>query len=270
MAGKNWVFKLDDMQHTLSLEQSFSGKKKIQVDDLVLYESGGMMDSRMEFPFEIDGHSVVLLVKPGLKDSYDLFVDDRSILTGKLGPDRVNVEETPDGLSLIYNAGRGVFIMLLLIALIFVGISAYIMVNILATGTLTLADLMFMPVIFLLFGLGMLYLSLVKTFNKTILTITPREVSVKHTPFPWFGARVLSIVDVEKLYCESYERKTRSGEGTVTITMKFLLYRICAKLSNGKKLILLSEMDKCYEAVFINRQIARRLGSIVQPGVQVA
>ena len=268
MAGKNWVFKLDDKQHTLSYEQSFSGKKKIQIDNSMVYESGGMMDIQTEFSFEVDGHSVVLLVKPGLKDSYDLFVDDRSVLTGKLGPDRVKVIETSDGLSLTYNSNRGVFIIFLLFALVFVGVSTSIMINSLTSGTLTLADMMFMPVLFLLVGLGMLYWSLVRTFDKTILTVTPLEISVKHTPFPWFGTRVLSVADVERLYCESYERKTRSSEGVITVTMKFLLYRICAKLSNGKKLTLISEMDKCYEATFINHQIAQRLGSIVQPGVQ--
>lgn len=270
MAKKDWVFNLDNVQHSLRFEQGISGKKKILIDGNLAYESTGIMDSRLEFPFEVEGHSIVLVIKPGLKDKFDLFVDDRSLETGKLGPDRVVVEDGPEGLTLTFKGSQPAFAIVLLVAMFFVSIPVVMIINSFSPGGLTLADMMFIPVFFLLAGLGLLYWSLVKMLNKTILTVNSLEISVRNTPIPWFGQRVLQVADVENIHCESYERRSQSGEGMITVTMSFLLYRLCAKLTNGRRVVLLADLDKCYEALFINRQMGTRLGKLVQPGIQPA
>jgi hypothetical protein len=261
---------LDGKQHALQYEQSFSGSKKIQIDGNLAYESQGLFNTTTEFPFEIDGHSIVLLIKPGLVDSYDLFVDDRSLITGKFGPDRVKVNETPDGLVLVYNGRRAVFGLVLFIGLVFVAVSVPMFTSMVGSGALTLADTMYLPLIFPIAGLVLVYWSLVKMFNKTTFAVSSYGVSVKQAPIPWFGNKELPMADIEELYCESYERKSRSGDGPVSVTMTFLLYRICARLTGGKKITLLSDLDKCYEALFVNRQLGRKLGKLVQPELQHA
>lgn len=274
MAKKDWAFQLDGREHSLHFEQGFSGKKKIQIDGEMAYESTGLMDTKTEFPFEIEGHLIVLLIKSGLIDSYDLFVDDRSLETGRVGPARITVNEIAEGLEIVYKGGRAAFGFVLLIALAVTGFSTFFMLSTLTSGPLTLADMMYMPLVFLLVGLGLMYWSLVKTFNKTVLTIDPLEVSVKHVPIPWFGQRTLQVADMKRLYCESYERRSNSPSGdggfSVSVSMTFILYRICAQLSNDKKIILLSDLDKCYEAQFVNRQLTRRLGKLVQSDLQTA
>jgi hypothetical protein len=76
--------------------------------------------------------------------------------------------------------------------------------------------------------------------------------------------------DIDKVYCESYERKSRSGEGPVSVSMTFILYRLCVKSTGGRKIVLLADLDQCYEALFVNRQLGRQLGRLVQPGLQNA
>lgn len=270
MAKKSWTFNLDGRSHTLNFEQGLSGKKKIFIDGNLAYENRGLMDMTREFPFEIEGHSVVLLIKPGIIDSFDLMVDDRSADTGRIGPARVKVEETAEGLKLVYRGGRGVFSILLVFALIFMGVSAMGFYSSISGGSLNLADMMYLPILFPLIGLALAYFSLVKMLNKTVLTAGPAGVSVKQGPVPWFGNRELHTADIEKVYCESYERKSSSGQGAIGVTVTSILYRLCAKLNTGKKVVLLSDLDQCYEALFVNRQLGRKLGRLVQPELQNA
>lgn len=270
MAKKSWTFNLDGQPHTLNFEQGFSGKKKIFIDGELAYENQGLMDMTREFPFEVQGHSVVLLIKPGIVDSFDLMVDDRSLDTGRLGPARVRVEDTAEGLRLTYNGGRGVFGILLVFALIFMGVSAMGFYSSMSGGSLNLADMMYLPILFPVIGLALIYFSLAKMLNKTVLTAGPAGVSVRQGPIPWFGNREVPSADIDKIYCESYERKSRSGEGPVSVSMAFILYRLCAKLTSGRKVVLLADLDQCYEAFFVNRQLSRQLGRLVQPGLQNA
>ncbi len=265
MARKEWVFNLEGQQHSLSFEEGWSGRKKISIDGQPAYESG-VMDVSREFPFEVNGHSVVLLVKPGLIDSFDLMVDDRSLKTGKIGPPRIKVEQTADGVTLVYNGGQGVFGIFLAFCLVVTVISVTSLFSMLSDG-LTLADGLYILLLFPVIGLCLMYYSLVKMLNKTSLIMDAAGISVRQGPIPWFGNRVLQTADVENLYCESYERRSTSGEGVVTVTMKFKLYRLCAHLKDGRNFILLSGLDQCYEALFVNRQLGSRFGKLVTPGL---
>lgn len=89
MAKKEWIFELEDGQHTVELEHSyFSGKRVIRVDGNLLESSTkvqhALIDTGSEHKFNIGTHPCVVTISSnGITFKYDLIIDGRSVTTGQ-------------------------------------------------------------------------------------------------------------------------------------------------------------------------------------------
>ncbi len=83
------------------------------------------------------------------------------------------------------------------------------------------------PLIHLSVGVGLTYYTVCLFFNKTYITANRNELSVRHTPLPWVGAKTLNVSEIDQLFVK--EKISRGKNGT-SVT-----YDLLAKLKNGKK-----------------------------------
>ena len=93
MRNKTWNFRIDDESHTLELQHSTSGlKTKVWHNNQLLLEHGDMttMTYSADFPFDINGHEVVIHIRPGtIRSRYHLSID------GEPAPGETLPETTP-------------------------------------------------------------------------------------------------------------------------------------------------------------------------------
>lgn len=90
MTKKTWQFELEDGTHQVELEHGFfSGKRKIQVDGRIVFESNEfrhlVFDTGGVHNFNVNSHPCAVIIRTdnGITFSYDLAVDGFSITTGK-------------------------------------------------------------------------------------------------------------------------------------------------------------------------------------------
>ncbi|MFT6962078.1 MAG: hypothetical protein ACJAWV_001802 [Flammeovirgaceae bacterium] len=83
------------------------------------------------------------------------------------------------------------------------------------------------PLIHLSVGIGLTYYTICLFFNRTYITANRDELSVRHAPLPWIGAKTLNVSEIEQLFVK--EKVSRGKNGT-TVT-----YNLLAKMKDGKK-----------------------------------
>ncbi len=88
MIKKEWTIQLEDGEHNIKLEQDFlSTSRKVRLDGQLLEKDINSTQSffgNNEFDFEIGEHPIKISMRDsGLIIRYDLFVDGKSISTGK-------------------------------------------------------------------------------------------------------------------------------------------------------------------------------------------
>lgn len=108
------------------------------------------------------------------------------------------------------------------------------------------------PLIHVAVGVGLTYRTLAGFLNKTWITVTADEVTVRHGPLPWFGNLALSSADIQQLYCEQSVSRGKNGTGAS--------YRLSAVLRDGRSLDLLRSLSSAAEARYLEQRIEERLG----------
>lgn len=80
-------------------------------------------------------------------------------------------------------------------------------------------------------GLGMTYVALVGTFNRTIIRVNAEELSVKQKPFPFLRSHTIPLAILAHLKYEKILRKQVRG--------KVILHDLSAVLKDGQRLFVI-------------------------------
>lgn len=108
-----------------------------------------------------------------------------------------------------------------------------------------------LPLVHVIVGVVLLYTAVAGLVNRTIVSVTPEELRIRHTPLPWPGARRLRVSTLAQLYvCErSYSSRRRTQ----------VRYSLNVITNNAVKYTLLSHLQEPELALFLERQIEDRL-----------
>ena len=165
-------------------------------------------------------------------------------------PESVVVEHSPDGLVLSYTWFSWRYIALAVFALFWDGFLVFWYSMAFSQDA---PWIMFVfPLIHVSVGIGITYSALTGFYNKTTITVGMGQLSIKHTPFPWPGNRIVPASDITQLYSE--ERITRSNNVPHTT------YQLSAISNQNRKIKLLSGLNSSDEVRFFEHQIEEQLG----------
>ncbi len=96
-------------------------------------------------------------------------------------------------------------------------------------------------------GLWLMYFAVCGLINKTVISTSRREITIKHQPLPWSGNRTIHRNEIEQLFVL---QRIHSGKNTTTIT-----YDIQAIISGNKAINLVKGLETPEEAKFIENKI---------------
>lgn len=111
-----------------------------------------------------------------------------------------------------------------------------------------LAALLFLAAV----GAGVTYVLTAYLVNRTSIRVDGARVSVRHGPLPWFGARDVLRADIDRVFCEKYDRGDDEAGWEPQMT-----YNVMLRLKGGATLRLASGLHAPEEALFIEQQIRR-------------
>lgn len=107
------------------------------------------------------------------------------------------------------------------------------------------------PLVHVAAGIGLTYYTIAGFLNKTWITVTADEVTVRHAPIPWFGNRSLPAGDIHQIYCEEIVTKNRGTSRTYTLS---------AVLRDGRKVDLVKSLPAAAQARYLEQRLEERLG----------
>lgn len=119
------------------------------------------------------------------------------------------------------------------------------------------AMMLLFPLIHVAVGVGLTYYTVCCFVNRTVIDVSPREISVRIGPLPWRGNRTVAPTQVAQIYREEVVRHTKNGQS--------ISYHVSAALKDGKKLKLLSGLSAADQALYLEQEIERHLGIRDQP-----
>ncbi|MBN1344564.1 MAG: hypothetical protein JXQ73_17875 [Phycisphaerae bacterium] len=108
------------------------------------------------------------------------------------------------------------------------------------------------PIFHLATGVGLTYFTIAGFLNRTVIKVASGILSVRHTPLPWPGNHRIETAGLDQIYCTE---EIRHGEDNASFN-----YVVNAKLTDGRKVKLLTGLDEPDQALFIEQQIERHLG----------
>jgi hypothetical protein len=108
------------------------------------------------------------------------------------------------------------------------------------------------PMIHVAVGVGLTYRTVAGFLNKTWVTVTGDEVTVRHGPLPWLGNRTVPAGEIQQLYCEQIAGKNKSGTS--------FSYNLSAVMRDGRKIDLLKSLSSADQARYLEHRIEERLG----------
>lgn len=103
------------------------------------------------------------------------------------------------------------------------------------------------PLVHLAVGVGLTYYTLAGFFNRTVLEITPAEITVRFEPLPWMGEKRLKTADLKQFFCK--ERASRRRNGMV------YTYQLYGVTHDDHQVLLLGNLDSPDFALFFEQQI---------------
>jgi hypothetical protein len=106
-------------------------------------------------------------------------------------------------------------------------------------------------------GLGLLYYVLAGYLNRTVITVNRSLFTIKHTPLPWPGNKLLNPLDMTQLYCK--ERMHRN-KNSISYT-----YEVHAISKDNEHTKLITGLDNSEQALYIEQEIERFLNIEDQP-----
>ena len=106
--------------------------------------------------------------------------------------------------------------------------------------------------IFVAAAIGMLYRALAGVFNNTVVTVDENQLTVRHSPLPWFPAPTISSSSVEQLFVS--EGYTKSKNGTRTP-----YYVLNAVLRDNALKQLSSKLPDMEQVLYLEQEFERAL-----------
>jgi hypothetical protein len=113
------------------------------------------------------------------------------------------------------------------------------------------------PVLHVAVGVGLTYFTIAGFLNRTKTRVNQAELSIRHYPLPWPGNRTLQRQEIDQLFCEEKMSSTRNGVS--------YSYGVSVVMPGGKRLKLVSGMDKPEDALFLEEKIEGYLGITDRP-----
>lgn len=169
-------------------------------------------------------------------------------------PDRFEITDRPEGLSISYRWFNLTFIFMAVFAVFWNGFMLVWHATSLASGA------MFMSAFGLLHtavGVGIGYYALAGFLNRTTITAERDVLHVRHSPLPWVGATDLWVRDLDQLYAKQVISKNSDGTS--------MSYELHAILKNGRQRKLVSGLSEAEQALYLEQQLERRLGIADRP-----
>jgi hypothetical protein len=107
------------------------------------------------------------------------------------------------------------------------------------------------PVVHVAVGFGITYSTIAGFLNRTILRVTPENISIGFTPLPWIGKKQIRTAEIKQLYCKDKEIRTKNGSRTQ--------YELYAVTTANQQVKLLGGLDNPDIAIFFEQQLERWL-----------
>jgi hypothetical protein len=114
------------------------------------------------------------------------------------------------------------------------------------------------PVIHVVVGLVLGYISLALLKNSTRVAIENDALRVSHYPLRWPGARSLPVRDIEQLYCDegvAYTVNDRPVPG----------FNLLAQMKGGDEIKLVKNLPEAAQALYIEQTLEKALGITDRP-----
>lgn len=108
------------------------------------------------------------------------------------------------------------------------------------------------PIGHVLVGVGLTWYTVAGFVNRTTIVVSSGGLVVRHRPLPWPGNRSLLAMDLEQIYCTAgVTRNRRDGAHTT--------YRVNARLTNGRQVVLLRGLPEAEQALYIEQKLESHL-----------
>lgn len=104
---------------------------------------------------------------------------------------------------------------------------------------------------FFIAGLGMIYYVLAGWLNKTNILITHANITIRHTPIPWFGNKELAASDLKQIYVKECVSESENGK-----TASYQVHAITNKAAN---IMLLEGLESSEQGLFVEQEIEKYL-----------
>ncbi|MGB0840185.1 MAG: hypothetical protein ACPGXL_08595, partial [Chitinophagales bacterium] len=101
-----------------------------------------------------------------------------------------------------------------------------------------------------LVGLGMFYWLLTLLFNKTKISVTSRDLTVRHGPLkiPFYKSQELPVDEIAQLYCQKYMASKTNGKPDWA-------YQLCVITQKTEDLVLIKNLPKYSQALYLEQEI---------------
>lgn len=106
-------------------------------------------------------------------------------------------------------------------------------------------------------GLGLFYYVLTGFFNRTVVAVTPDQLSINHGPLPWFGNKQLDPMMLKQLYVQE---RTHRNKG-----QRYYSYEVHMVTVDGRNQKLVGSLGSPDQAFFLEQEIERFMGIKDQP-----
>ncbi|MEW6997812.1 hypothetical protein AADZ86_08910 [Colwelliaceae bacterium BS250] len=154
-------------------------------------------------------------------------------------PEKVTIEKNYDSIEITRQWSR-------FRALTMAIVSAY-WLYIGITKNIGVVDINFKALLLLVLGLAGAYVAIVCLLTSTHLTVSRKELEVRHKPLPWFGNKTIQASDIKQLYGKEKRGKNK------------MIYAVHLITHNGEDTRLLSGLDSREQALYIEQEVEKYL-----------
>lgn len=108
------------------------------------------------------------------------------------------------------------------------------------------------PLVHVVAGIGITYLTLATLFNRTRISVESGLIRIRHSPIPWRGNQDLDASGVDQLYCKEKRHNGKNGP--------HYTYEVWAMLRDNTSRKILSTSMNEDQALYIEQKLEQALG----------
>jgi hypothetical protein len=162
-------------------------------------------------------------------------------------PAGVEIREAPDGLFFEHRWFTAKTVLLLVVAIFWNGFLLSWYGIAVSQGDLFMV---LFPLLHVALGIGIAYSAIAGLFNRTTVTVSRGQLTVRHGPLPWVGNRTLDVATLRQLHCEQHvHRRKNSTTTTFSVEATFQDGTSVRLLSNLENLGIARVFEKKIEAI---------------------